>query len=201
MIVVITTWLPRRACSQPGMNAQAPPNAAAAEDRERHHEQPGQPAEIEADQGHAEAADIGLALAADVEQAAVEGDRDREAREDEAGGVEQRVADRLAIAEGAEDQELDRLERVLAEEQHDQAGDQERRGEVEQRQQPEVHPGRQLTRARGHQMCFPAFAACSRFSNSVGCRPWEMAASCQATFARRRTKGKPDRPSIASWDP
>ena len=29
MIVVITTWLPRRACSQPGMNAQAPPNAAA----------------------------------------------------------------------------------------------------------------------------------------------------------------------------
>ena len=30
MIVVITTWLPRRACSQPGMNAQAPPNSAAA---------------------------------------------------------------------------------------------------------------------------------------------------------------------------
>ena len=30
MIVVITTWLPRRACSQPGMNAQKPPKAAAA---------------------------------------------------------------------------------------------------------------------------------------------------------------------------
>ena len=74
MIVVITTWLPRRACSQPGMNAQTPPNSGRAEDRERHHEEPGQPAEIEADQRDAEAAEIGLALAADVEQAAVERD-------------------------------------------------------------------------------------------------------------------------------
>ena len=30
MIVVITVWLPRRACSQPGMKPQTPPNKAAA---------------------------------------------------------------------------------------------------------------------------------------------------------------------------
>ena len=144
------------------------PGAAACgrpEHRERHHEQPGQPAKVKADQGDAEATDVGLALAADVEQAAVERDRDREAGEDEARGVKQRVADRLAIAEGAVDQKLDRLERVLAEEQHDQAGDEERRGEVEQRQQPEVHPGRQLTRARGHQTCFQAL------THAAGARP------------------------------
>ena len=57
MIVVITTWLPRRACSQPGMNAQKPPNSGGREHRERHHEQPRQPAEIEADEGDTEAAD------------------------------------------------------------------------------------------------------------------------------------------------
>ena len=156
MIVVITTWLPRRACSQPGMNAQKPPHRPRREDRERQHERERQPAEIEADQRDAEAAEVGLALAADVEQAAVERDRDREPGEDEAGRVEQRVADRLAVAEGAVDQELDRLERVLAEHQHDQARDEERRGQVEQRQQPEIDPARQLPRARGHQAPRPA---------------------------------------------
>jgi hypothetical protein len=102
---------------------------------------------------------VGLALAADVEQAAVEGDRDREPGEDEAGGVEQRVADRLSVAERAEDQQTHGFQRVLAEEQHDQAGDQERRRQVEERQEPEVHPARQLTRARRHQACVSLPAA------------------------------------------
>ena len=43
------------------------------------------------------------------------GDRDREPGEDQVGGVVERVADRLAIAEGAVDQGLDRLQRALAE--------------------------------------------------------------------------------------
>ena len=49
----------------------------------------------------AEAGDIGLAVAADVEQAGMEGDRDRKAGEDEVGGVEEREADALGIAERA----------------------------------------------------------------------------------------------------
>ena len=69
MIVVITTWLPRLACSQPGMNAQKPPHSAAAMIASGTHERERQPAEIEADQRDAEAAEVGLALAADVEQA------------------------------------------------------------------------------------------------------------------------------------
>ncbi len=121
------------------------------QDRERQDQRERQPAEVEADQRDAEAADVGLPLAADVEQAAVEGDRDRETREDEAGRVKQGVADRLAVAERAVDQELDRLERVLAEQQHEQARDEERRRQIEQWQEAKIDPGRQLPRARRHQ--------------------------------------------------
>jgi hypothetical protein len=49
-------------------------------------------------------ADIGLALAADVEQAAMKSDGDRKSGEDEVGGVVQGEADALAVAEGALDQ-------------------------------------------------------------------------------------------------
>ena len=62
-------------------------------------EQAGQGAEVEADERRAEAADSRLPLAADVEQPGMEGDRDREAGEDEVGGVEEREAERLAGAE------------------------------------------------------------------------------------------------------
>ncbi len=46
--------------------------------------------EGEADDADAEAGDIGLALAADVEQAAMEGDRDGKAGEDEVGRIVER---------------------------------------------------------------------------------------------------------------
>ena len=42
MIVVMTTWLPRLACSQPGMNAQAAPNSAAPAIAERDQQEPRQ---------------------------------------------------------------------------------------------------------------------------------------------------------------
>ena len=148
-------------CLQPARDER--PQAAEQRrrgDRERQHERERQPAEIEADQRDPEAAEVGLALAADVEQAAVEGDRDREPGEDEAGRVVERVADRLAVAERAIDQELDRLERVLAEQQHEQARDEERRRQVEQRQEPEIDPGRQLARARRHQGRSPRATRC-----------------------------------------
>ena len=81
MIVVMTTWLPRLAWSQPGMKPQTPPNSAAASDRERQRDGGRQPAADRAPPApSAEAAEIGLALAADVEQAGVEGDGDGEAR-------------------------------------------------------------------------------------------------------------------------
>ena len=55
----------------------------------------------EADERDAEAGDIGLAVAADVEEAGMEGDGDGEPGEDEVRGVEEREADALGIAEGA----------------------------------------------------------------------------------------------------
>ena len=126
MIVVMTMWLPRLACSQPGMKPQAAPNSAGGHDRQRQRQdRPGSQPQIEADQPDAEPAEIGLALAADVEQPGMEGDRDREAGEDEVGGVVERVADRLDIAEGAVTSSSHRLERVLADEEHDEPGDQE----------------------------------------------------------------------------
>ena len=125
MIVVMTTWLPRLAWSQPGMKAQTAPNAAAARMASGSATMPGRPAGSEPTSASAEAADIGLPLAADVEQAGVEGDGDGEAGEDEVGGVVERVADRLAVAERAVDQELGGLERVLADQEDDQPGDEE----------------------------------------------------------------------------
>ena len=88
------------------MKAQAAPKAAAPTDRERARSATrAARVEGEADQRDAEAAEIGLALAADVEQAGMEGDGDREAGEDEVGGVEEREADALAVAERALDQD------------------------------------------------------------------------------------------------
>ena len=59
--------------------------------------------EGEADDADAEAGDIGLALAADVEQAAMEGDGDRKTGEDEVRRVVERVAEAGAAAECAVD--------------------------------------------------------------------------------------------------
>ena len=55
----------------------------------------------------------------------MEGDRHRKAGEDEIGGVEQREADACAAAEGALDQDDGGVERILADQQHDEAGDEE----------------------------------------------------------------------------
>ena len=79
----------------------------------------GQPPAAEAEERHAEPAEVGLALGADVEEPAVKGDGHREAREDEVRRVVERVADRLAVAEGAGREQPERPERVLADEQDD----------------------------------------------------------------------------------
>ena len=91
-------------------------------------------------QRRSQAADIGLPIDADVEQPGMEAHGDREAGENEAGGVIEREADALEIAERSADQQLDRLPRAFADHGNDQAGDQERGGDVEQRDEPDVGP-------------------------------------------------------------
>ena len=147
MIVVITTWLPRLACSQPGIRPQTPPNRAAARIASGMLRSARQPAEIDPDQPEPEPAQIGLPLAADVEQPGMEGHRHRQPGEDQVGGIVERVAHRLAIAEGTVDQGLHGLDRALAEQDDDEAGDQERQRQVEQRQEAVVGPGGQLAAA------------------------------------------------------
>ena len=55
---------------------------------------------------------------ADIEQKAVKGDGDGEPGKDEIGGVVERVADCLGIAEGAIREDRDRLERIFAKRQN-----------------------------------------------------------------------------------
>ena len=145
MIVVMTMWLPRLACRIAGMNAQAAPAGEGQDDRQRQVQPPGQDAaEGQRHRRDAEPADIGLALAADVEQPAMEGDRDGEPGEDEVGGVVEREADALAIAEGAAQHQHRRLDRALADREDDEPGDGEGDDEVDQRDQPVVDQGGSL---------------------------------------------------------
>src|SRR5271155_2559363 len=118
----------------------------------------GQEAEIERGQSGAEPRDIGLALDADVEEAGMETDRDREASEDEAGGVIEREAEPLEIPDRARDQDLDGFERILADRQNDKAGNEEGRRDVEQRDQRDVRPRGQRTKGRAHNL----FSPCGR---------------------------------------
>ncbi len=133
MIVVMTTWLPRQACSTAGTAAQAAPNSIAAASTiggstvQRRQVV----AERQRRQRGADAAQHRLAFAADVEQPRMKCHRDRQAGEDEGRRVVQRVAQADAAAEGALDQQRQRLPRVLADEQHDEAGDEQRERKVE----------------------------------------------------------------------
>ena len=73
----------------------------------------------------------------------MEGDRDREPGEDEVGGVVEREADRLGIAERPR-AGLQRGERIVAEGRDDQARSSSAADEVEHRQQRVVGPARHL---------------------------------------------------------
>ena len=105
---------------------------------------------MQRDQRRAEASDIALPLDANVEQPGVKANGDRKAGEDEAGRVEQRVADPFEIAERAQDKALHGLERILADRQHDKAGDDEGGGDIDQRDERDVRPGGQGLQRRAH---------------------------------------------------
>src|SRR5690606_34509355 len=101
-------------------------------------------------QGDADAADIGLALDADIEQAGMEGDGHRQPGEDEIGRVVERIADALARAEGAGDHQRGGPERIFAHDENDETGDQEGHREIDQRDEPVFRPVRQLCERCAH---------------------------------------------------
>src|SRR5258708_35778349 len=80
----------------------------------------------------------------------METDCDRKAGEDEARRVEQRVADPFEIADRAKDEALDGLQRILADRQHDEAGDYEGGGDVDERNEHDVRPSGQGLERRAH---------------------------------------------------
>ncbi len=96
--------------------------------------------ECQPHQSRAEAADIGLALAADVEQAGMERNGDRQAGEDEIGRVVKRVADAVEIAEGAGRHGPDHRKGILMDRPDQQAGDDQRHQQVDHRQAEDLEP-------------------------------------------------------------
>ena len=92
------------------------------------------------DKRRAEAADIGLALAADVEKARVEATAT--ARPVKMKSSRKRACSRsLRIAERPEDEALNGAQGLFADRQHDDAGDEEGRAQVDEREQREFRPG------------------------------------------------------------
>ena len=121
-------------------------------------DQYGRPAAgAEAQQRHAEAADVCLALGSDVEEATVERDGDGEASEDEVGRVVEGVADRLGVAERAAHQQAQRSRRTLADQEHHHRGQQQREREVDGRQQHRNDPAE--PRAFRGRRCHPGIIA------------------------------------------
>ena len=86
---------------------------------------------MQADQRRAQPAQGRLSLAADVEQPGMVRHRDRETGENEIGRVVEREAEPLAGAQRAAQQDGGRLQRVLADREHHEARDQERRDDRE----------------------------------------------------------------------
>ena len=91
MIVVITSWAPTVAFRNPAMPAQSAPASAARAIASTMCSPWFMPAHEEPTQTDTIAPDDVLALAADVEHAAAERERHREAREDERHGDEERL--------------------------------------------------------------------------------------------------------------
>ena len=121
----------------------------SAEDAEGDEQEARQEGEIVDDERDAEARQRRLALAADVEQPGMIGDRDGEADEDEIRHVEQGEAEPLPGAEAALDQVARRSERVLADAEHHEAGDEKRRHHGDGRHENRVGPFGQVDR-RAH---------------------------------------------------
>src|SRR2546426_405760 len=94
----------------------------------------------ETEQRDAETADVGLTLRADIEQATVKGDGDRQTGEDEVGRIVERVADRLGVPDRAVREKPEGPCGTFADQDDHDRGEQQRQGEVDHRQQRRSDP-------------------------------------------------------------
>ena len=93
MIVEITSWRPTVAFRKPAIPAQSRAGERRGADREQDVRQRGHAREADADPVRDDEADEVLALPADVEHPAAEGEGDREAGEDQRRRLEQRLGE------------------------------------------------------------------------------------------------------------
>src|SRR5262249_37778499 len=175
---------------QPGRDER--PERAAQHRREngegqRHGERRG--AEGEAEKGHGEAAEHLLACAADIEEAGMEGEGDGKAGEDEGGGVIEGEADAFRIAEGAVDKDGERRHGIGADGEDDKPRQQQRRDEVQERQQDVIGPARQLSR-RSHATS-SRMPAIPRPSSPQPAFPGSVATTPQPAMTRIRSATAP----------
>ena len=140
MIVEITSLAPVAAFRRPAIPAHKPPATAAATIANMMWSTAGIPANEEPIQTATIAPDGVLALAADVEHAGAERERDREADEEQRCGLDQRLLEvarrgralgsadprEQPVEAGAVEDRLIRRERIVARREHDQAGGDER---------------------------------------------------------------------------
>ena len=114
MIVVMTRWLPRRACNTSRDKSPGGAEAGSGDDRHGEDETCRHIAECQDHQRGTEAAQCRLALATDVEQTGLERQCYGKPRDHIVGRIEQGVADALEIAERAAQQGEERPTRVFA---------------------------------------------------------------------------------------
>ena len=94
MIVVTTSWAPEVALRKPGMKPHTAPNSIPAASASGIATSAGLSRSCDADDDRAERAHQELALGADVEQAGLEREADRQAAEEQRHRVDERVDDR-----------------------------------------------------------------------------------------------------------
>ncbi len=135
MIVLMTSCEPNRALRIPGTAAHTAPAAIAAPKQDGTSSPVGRFAKTIPDPGGREGRDIQLPFRADVEQSCPKGDGDRQSGENERGGQEERVANPVGPPQGAADQQPVGLERVVADHQHEDAADAERRDDGDDREE------------------------------------------------------------------
>ena len=131
----------------PGLEPCRDQRPEGAESRRAKHcggqcKRPVRPGHGQKDKRDAKATHRRLTLAADVEQPGVIGDRDREAGEDEVGGVVEGIAPAIGRPECARDHHLQRHPRALTDQQDHRPRDRECKHQRDQRRQNEIRPAR-----------------------------------------------------------
>ena len=127
---------------------QRPQRAKGQRHRNRqwNHHNSGQKAEVQANQRRAQPANIGLPVAADVEQPRLEGHRHGKSGKNKAGGIIERIAKAIDRAQTACDHQAGGVNRVLANRQNHKAGNNKGQCDIEQRNGDNIRPFWQVDR-------------------------------------------------------